>query len=323
MVAIRCARSFATGVATKSGDRSIQPGMSKRLLVTAAVAVTFAGSVHAQRSSQFTVVDESTITRTLVFAAGGGRTLDVRNFNGFIHVEATDAAAVQMSIRKVIRAETDADLAQAQREVRLEFSEAAPRVGAAVLDRRGHVCGEERNDWDGGRERVRYSVRFDFTIRVPRNTALRLCTINSGDVTVGGTHGDFDVTNVNGPIELLRVAGSGRAHTVNGAVAVTFTANPKQASSFKTVNGNVDVTFLDGLAADFAMKTMNGGLFTDFDATPLAAQAPTGGERRNGRFVYRANEFTRVRVGNGGPEITFETLNGNVRARRTAGGAAR
>ena len=36
------------------------------------------------------------------------------------------------------------------------------------------------------------------------------------------------------------------------------------------MNGNVDVSFLDGLAADFAMKTFNGGLFTDFDAQPLA-----------------------------------------------------
>jgi DUF4097 and DUF4098 domain-containing protein YvlB len=115
---------------------------------------------------------------------------------------------------------------------------------------------------------------------------------------------------------MRQVAGSGRAHTVNGPVSVTFTANPKQPSSFKTVNGNVDVWFPDGLAAVFAMKTFNGGLFTDFETQPLAGAAPPAGERRNGKFVYRVNEFTRVRVGDGGPEIAFETLNGNVRARR-------
>jgi DUF4097 and DUF4098 domain-containing protein YvlB len=169
---------------------------------------------------------------------------------------------------------------------------------------------------------VRYNVTFDFTIRVPRDVALRLCTINGGELIVNGTRGDFDVTNVNGLIDMREVAGSGRAHTVNGPVTVTFTANPRQPSSFKTVNGNVDVSFPQGLAADFSMKTFNGGLFTDFDAQPLASTAAAAGERRNGRFVYRANQFTRVRVGSGGPEITFETLNGNVRARRT-GGAAR
>jgi hypothetical protein len=290
-------------------------------LVTVAIGVALIGPAQAQRSSRYDVVDESSVTRTLSFAAGGGRVLDVRNINGFIHVEATTDSTVQMSIRKVIRARTADDLAEAQRDVRLEFRDGAPRVEATVSDRRGHVCGEEWNDRGDRWERVYYDVKFDFTIRVPRDVALRLCTINGGDVIVNGTRGDFDVTNVNGPVEMTQVAGSGRAHTVNGGVKVSFTANPKAPSSFKTVNGNVDVSFRDGLAAEFAMKTMNGGLFTDFEAQPLATPAPPAAERRNGRFVYRANQFTRVRVGNGGPEFTFETLNGNVRTRRVGGGA--
>ena len=279
------------------------------------------GSAHAQRGSRYDVVDESTLTRTLSFAAGGGRTLDVRNINGFIHVEGTNDGAVQMSIRKVIRAETRDDLAQAQQDVRLDFRDGAPRVEATVTDRRGHVCGEPWNDRGDRWDRVHYDVRFDFTIRVPRDAALRLCTINGGDVIVSGTQGDFTVDNVNGLIDMKSVAGSGRAHTVNGPVSVSFTANPKHPSSFKSINGNVDVSFVDGLSADLAMKTFNGGLFTDFDVQPLANTVAAAGERRNGRFVYRANEFTRVRVGNGGPEITFETLNGNVRARRSGGRA--
>jgi len=292
--------------------------MSKQTLATAAIGLALIGSAHAQRSSRYDVMDDLAITRALVFAAGGGRTLDVRNINGFIHVEGTSDSSVQMSIRKVIRAETRDDLADAQRDVRLDFTDSAARVGATVLDTQQHVCGEPWDDRDRDREwrRPHYEVRFDFTIRVPRDAALRLCTINAEDVIVNGTRGDFDVSNVNGLIEMRDVAGSGRAHTVNGPVTVTFTANPKQTSSFRTVNGNVDVSFTPGLAADFAMKTMNGGLFTDFETQPLASSAPVAGERRNGKFVYRANEFTRVRVGNGGPEIAFETLNGNVRARR-------
>ena len=288
----------------------------KRTWLTVAVGVALMSGAQAQRSSRYDVADESSITRTLSFAAGGGRTLDVRNINGFIRVEGTNDATAQLSIRKVIRAETKDDLAEAERDVRLDFREGTPRAEATVIDRRGHICGEPWRD-DGERwPRVRYEVRYDFTIRVPRDAALRLCTINGGDVIVNGTRGDFDVTNVNGLIEMTGVAGSGRAHTVNGPVTVSFTANPRQASSFKTVNGNVDVAFLDGLAAVFAMKTFNGGLFTDFDAEPMASPVSAAGERRNGRFVYRANAFTRVRVGGGGPEITFETLNGNVRARR-------
>jgi hypothetical protein len=296
--------------------------MVQRTLTTLAIGVALVGTIDAQRQSRYQVVDESEVTRTLNFAAGGGRILDVRNTNGFIHVEATTGSSVEMKIRKVIRGETSADVADAQRDVRLEFKENAPRVEATVFDRRGHYCGEERTNYDGDRnwDRVHYDVRYDFTIRVPRDAAIRLCAINSGDVIVTGTQGNFDVTNVNGLIDMKSVGGSGRAHTVNGRVTVSFAANPTQASSFKTVNGNVDVLFLDGLSADFAMKTLNGGLYTDFEAQPVAARAaPATGERRDGRFVYRANEFTRVRVGGGGPEMTFETLNGNVRARRAGG----
>jgi hypothetical protein len=295
--------------------------MSTRTLATVAIGVALIGSAEAQRSSRYDVVDETTVTRTLSFAAGGGRTLDVRNISGSIHVEGTADAAVQMSIRKEIRAETRDDLAEAQRDVRLDFRDGAARVEATVTDRRGQVCGEPSNDRGDRWDRVRYHVRFDFTIRVPRDVALRLCTINGGDVIVTGTQGDFTVDNVNGLIDMKDVAGSGRAHTVNGPVSVSFTANPKQPSSFKSVNGNIDVSFREGLSADLAMKTFNGGLFTDFDVQPLAGTVAAVGERRNGRFVHRANEFTRVRVGNGGPELTFETLNGNVRARRTGGRA--
>jgi hypothetical protein len=293
--------------------------MSKQLLAMVALGAVLISTAHAQRSSDYDVVDESTVNRTLSFAPGGGRTLDIRTISGFIRVEGTTDKTVQISVRKVIRAATQDDLAEAQRDVRLDFADGAARIGAVVIDRRGHVCGEPSND-DGQRwERVRYTVRFDFTVKVPREVALRLCTINGGDVTVTGTRGDFEVTNVNGRIEMNRVAGSGRAHTVNGPVSVTFVENPQQPTSFKTVNGSVDVEFVEGLTADFVMKTFNGGLFTDFEVQPLASTATSAGERRNGRFVYRGNEFARVRVGNGGPPITFETLNGNVRARRAAG----
>ena len=293
--------------------------MSKRILASVALGVALVSAAHAQRSSRYDVVDESSIIRTLSFAAGGGKALDVRNINGFIRVDATTDSTVQMTIHKVIRAETREDLAEAQRDVRLDFKENAPRVEVIVTDRRGYVCGEDFRDDGRQWEHVHYDVKFDFTIRVPRDARLRLCTINGGDVIVNGTQGDFDVSNVNGLIEMNKVAGSGRAQTVNGPVTVSFSANPKQPSSFKSVNGNIDVSFLDGLAAEFAMKTMNGGLFTDFDVQPVPASAAVAGERRNGKFVYRANEFTRTRVGNGGPQIDFETLNGNVRARRAGG----
>jgi hypothetical protein len=70
-----------------------------------------------------------------------------------------------------------------------------------------------------------------------------------------------------------------------------------------------------GLSADLLFKTMNGQIFTDFDVTARAT--PTAAvEQQNGRYVYRSNRMTGGRVGQGGPELSFNTLNGNIRLHR-------
>ena len=99
--------------------------------------------------------------------------------------------------------------------------------------------------------------------------------------------------------------GSGDAHTVNGGVKAVFARNPAGPSSFKSVNGTLDVVFRPDLNADLRMTTVNGGLYTDFPVIPEP-------EKRGGRFVWGGNHGSRVRIGNGGPELTFETVNGNV-----------
>jgi hypothetical protein len=286
-----------------------------RILGLFAILLALTAVPQAQRS-RFPVADESTITRTLTFGGGGDRAFDLRLINGSIRVVGTDQDAVQITLRKVIRAESDADLADAQREVALDFVDRRTRIEAIVRDRNGYLCGEHSQGRNNERSRPRYEVSFDAEVQVPRTVNLRLCTINGGDVRVEGTTGDFEVSNVNGRIDMEQVAGSGSARTVNGPVTVSFTENPREASVFHTVNGNVVVRFQDGLAADLKMKTFNGGLFTDFDVQPLAQDVTGQTERRTGRFVYRASDFTQVRAGGGGPEHTFETLNGNVRALR-------
>ena len=45
---------------------------------------------------------------------------------------------------------------------------------------------------------------------------------------------------------------------------------------------------------------------------PLAA---TAAENRNGKFVWSSRRMTGVRIGGGGPELQFETLNGDVMVR--------
>ncbi len=49
-----------------------------------------------------------------------------------------------------------------------------------------------------------------------------------------------------------------------------------------------------------------------------ALPQPVSVERRGKRNLYRANDFTGVRLGSGGPKVTLSTLNGDVRIVRRA-----
>jgi len=161
------------------------------------------------------------------------------------------------------------------------------------------------------RGRQLYDFSYDFKIKVPRDVALDLRTVNKSHILVEGTAGDFKINNVNGGIEMREIEGSGTVHTVNGPVKVTFARNPRGASSFKSVNGTLDVAFRSGLNADVKMKTFNGGMYTDFQVMtlPVSSDPP---EHVDGKIVFRRNRMTGVRIGSGGPELSFETLNGDV-----------
>jgi hypothetical protein len=287
---------------------------SLALAVSLGVAVLLAGP---SAELDLRVQQESAISRTLHFDGTGEHTLDVRSIHGSIHVVGADRSDVQLNARKTVRAETDADLRAAERLVELDIVDGAPRIEAIVREPQGYVCGDDSDPRGGRWWDPPYVVKFDFVIQVPRATRLRLCTINGHEISVEGTVGDFVLDNVNGRITMDNVRGSGSARTVNGTITASFSEPPTAPSEFKTTNGNVAITMPPDLAADLKMKTFNGGLFTDFDLQSLPQPVPVA-ERRGDRFVYRSNPFTLVRAGRGGPELTLETFNGNVRVLRAA-----
>jgi hypothetical protein len=260
------------------------------------------------------LTEHSTSQQTIRFAQGAGRTLDVRTIQGAITVEAYDGRDVEITVNKSISASSQEDLRDAERDVVLDQSDTDGLMKAIVRYPDQPACGER-----GDRNRRRswheppYDVRYDFTIRVPRDTRLELCTVNEGNIVVKGAQGDFVLRTVNGRINMTDMGGSGQATTVNGGVTASFVRAPRTPSTFKTINGDVIVTMPDGLAADLRMKTFNGGLFTDFDVQTLPSATPVMSEQRDGMFIYRSPGFTTVRAGGGGPELTLDTLNGDVR----------
>jgi hypothetical protein len=281
----------------------------------ACVIACFAAVAAAGAAQRYRLTDERTLEYTLRFAGAGERTMTIRNINGTIRVGGSAQPTVQVAVRRTIRADSEANLQRAEQEVVVATTDQRPEVSAVVTDPFDPACGESgRRSWEGRRP---YDVRFDFAVSVPANTRLVLCTVNGEAIEISGTSGDFDLSNVNGRINIDNVRGSGNATTVNGPITARLLDRPRRDGAFTTVNGGITVTWPGELAADLRLKTFNGGLFTDFDVVPLPSPPPSS-TRREGHLVIRPNEFAHVRVGAGGPQLTLETLNGDVRVLRAA-----
>jgi len=233
------------------------------------------------------------------------KTVKIDNVFGSITVRGTAAATVRLEARKILRADSQDDLLKAEREVTLKMAEKDNildiYVDGPFRCRDGSVNWSDRD----------YVVAYDFELQVPEQTSLVLKTVNDGDILVKNVRGDFTVRNVNGRIEMEGIAGSGSCKTVNGRIRATFRENPAAACAFTTINGDLDVCFTPGLAADFQLKTFNGEIYSDYPVSYLPATAGAA-QREKGRFVYRSHSFKGVRVGKGGPEITMDTLNGDI-----------
>jgi DUF4097 and DUF4098 domain-containing protein YvlB len=166
-----------------------------------------------------------------------------------------------------------------------------------------------------------WNQSVNLEIQVPARTNLQLKTVNGGNLLVEGVDGDLDVQNDNGDVTLTDVAGSVVAHSLNGEVKVTMKRlTPQKAMSFTSLNGRVDVTLPADLKANVKMRTDNGEIWTDFDvqvrANPSTAASTVDNRSRGGRLRIEIDRSIFGTINGGGPDFTFQTLNGNIYIRK-------
>lgn len=254
------------------------------------------------------VEEQETIQKSFPMPPAGHRSLEIDNVWGSIEVVGTDSDGARLTVHKSIRAESKDKLEQARKEVTLDITQPEGLLKLYVNGPFRCHC----DDGCGHREFEGYIVKMDFELQVPHDLDIKLKTVNEGHVLVREINGNFLVRNVNGDLEMDNISGSGTARTVNGPVKVSFRQNPREASDFQTVNGAVELRFLGDLSADFRLKTFNGGIYSDFPVAALPVRAIQE-EHRGTKIVYRADRYTGVRIGSGGPEIKVENLNGDIR----------
>lgn len=264
-----------------------------------------------------------TIKKTARFDKAGDQAnyLKIYNINGNVTVEGYAGDEIQITAIKKIDARNKDDAERGRKELQLAVEGEGDLILVYVdapficLRRKGDEIDYHINRWDDEHD---YEFLFDITVKVPMQTNLRASTINRGKVIVENiVANELSASNVNGKVELRNVAGKTRATTVNGNITATYVKSPDQDSKYHTINGTIEVNYPGDLSADIRFQSMHGDLYTDFqNIQRLDARVEKDRRNRSSGVSYRIDKFAPVRIGNGGPEFSFEVLNGDVYIKR-------
>jgi len=157
----------------------------------------------------------------------------------------------------------------------------------------------------------------DLQISVPRRTSVHIEMHGGDDLAITGVVGDHELMNARGDIAATDIGGSAVMNTANGDIFASFTEiTPDKAMSFTSFNGDIDVELPATLSATLVISAGRGDVFTDFDFTLQPAEVVVEPRTEGSAYRARLESAMRAVVGGGGPEIRFQTFNGDVVVRR-------
>lgn len=244
--------------------------------------------------------------KTIAFSnPKGQKTLEVDNIFGSIRVEGYSGKEVRIAYEQTLHAKIRSELVNARNETELQITENQNHV---LLYAEAPYRRQEGERY----RKFYYHAQYDIVIQVPQDVQLRLQTVNNGDIEVSDIRGEFLVENVNGSITLKNIDGPCHAHTVNGFILADFATLPSENCSFETINGDLTLGFQEKPHGDYRMKTFNGEMYSDFGFSLIPGQGKLQKARKNGLTKITTDDFTKVRIGAGGPVFELETLNGDI-----------
>jgi hypothetical protein len=163
------------------------------------------------------------------------------------------------------------------------------------------------------------NLNVSLTVKVPQKIALKLSTINNGDIHVENINGNLEISNVNGDIRLKNIAGTVSANTINGEIVVNFTeVTSNSAMAFSNLNGKVDVTFPANYKANVKVKTDRGDVYSDFDidVDKSSSKVTQIADKEKGTYKLKKDDWTYGKINGGGAEMMMKSMNGDIYIRK-------
>lgn len=246
-----------------------------------------------------------------------GNEVVVKNINGFLEVEGYDGDEIQITGERELWKERgsvgnseieDYQLKWVARDGIIFIYVDAP--GVEIDFNEGRI--NYNMSWnDRGRDRNRIKFNFDLKVKIPRSMDIDVSTINGGNLIVKKMEAGIEASNVNGSVKVIDAMSYTEANTVNGDIEVWFAKSPTTDMDFHTVNGTIEIYSPKDFGAIVTFESLHGDLYTDFDNVKrLPNQLNRAESRRDNHYKISSN--APIQIGNGGPSMNFELINGSV-----------
>lgn len=225
--------------------------------------------------------------------AANGR-LELDNINGDVHISAWDQNEIKVDAVKYANSKDRLD------DARIEIDS-----GKDYLSIRTKYRDHDLSFNWGGRNNP---PSVEYTLMVPRNIRLDEIKLINGSLDLSGVTGEVRASCINGKLEAHNLSGRADLSTINGHLDARFDQLSGSSVELKSVNGSVELTIPSDSKAEIEASTVSGGIENDF-----------GLHVNHHRFV---GHDLRGELGNGGPHIRLENVNGRIEIRHASDGRA-
>lgn len=215
--------------------------------------------------------------------------IEIKNLNGEIDAQPANGDEVEVTAEK-----SGPQAAQVKIEV------AQHSDGVTICAIYPSMRDEGNCEQSSSHSHGQNDAKVEFHVRVPANIRFSAKNVN-GAVRADDLGSVIRAESVNGSVHVSTRAWA-EASSVNGGVEASMgSADWTGTLRISTVNGSVHLQLPSNANTDVEFKSVNGRLESDF---PLNVQGRMGGHSVSGR------------IGNGGRELSVETVNGSVELKR-------
>lgn len=263
------------------GGGGIRGSVLARLVRAAALVAATTSLVACNLQFSTGIEAKSAWSRT--YKVADGATLEIREPNGRITIEAIDSKEIQVSATRIAKAPTEEAAKAAAEKIQINEQSSDDRV--------------ELDSTAGFQLTSGLSQRVDYDVKVPRTISLAIKATNS-QITVKSVTGMVKVEAVNGEITVDGAEHGADITTVNGRVILNLAKIGTGGARVKSTNGEIEVSMPAGGKATVAARVTNGAVETE------------GLTLQTTEKTHRRLDAT---LGGGGPEIRLDATNGLIR----------